>query len=245
VKLRDYLGCCGLLAAVLLTGCQGREAAAAAQAAALAERNEQAASQAEQEFNTAIDNENWMLAKAQADVLLANWPDTEAAARVLGQFDDIKTRADAEREQRRLAALWHYHTQAVAGGQQRSAMIDSKTPVDVDGHGAFPVQLVFRDHPAWGRSSYLVLERGDFAQTCYRRCSIALMVDQAAVHTMPAHRPDTDEAIAMFITDEKALWRRIRGARTIAIIFEVRDGSRRTAEFEVAGLDRSQLPGWD
>jgi len=233
------------LAAVLLTSCQNSEAAAAAQAAALAARNEQAASQAEQEFNTAVGSENWMLAKAQADVLLANWPDTEAAVRVRDQFDDIKTRAEAEREQRRLAALWHYHVQAVAGGQQRSAMIDSKTPVDVDGRGAFPVQLVFRDHPAWGRSSYLVLERGDFAQRCYRRCSIALMVDEATVHTMPAHRPDTDEAIAMFITDEKALWRRIRSARTIAIIFEVHDGTRRTVEFEVAGLDRSQLPGWD
>jgi len=240
-----WLSLSAFLAATLLTGCEDREAAAAAQAAALAARNEQAAGQAEREFNAAIDNQHWALAKAQADVLLANWPDTEAAARVLGRFDEVKTRAEAEREARRVAALWAYSVTRVQGGQQHSAAIYGKDMIDLDGRGKRPVRLIFRDHPSWGRSSYLVLERGDFARACYRNCQVKVTVDDAAPRNMAANRPDTDEAIAMFINDERALWRRIRGAERLAIEFPVHDGSRHTVVFEVAGLDRSRLPGWD
>jgi len=233
-----------LLVVLLLSACEDREAAAAAQAAARAARNEQMAADAERDFNTAISSENWHLAKSQADVLLANWPDTDAAARVREQFDAIKTRAEAEREARRLAALWHYNVQAVKGGQQRSAAIYAKDDLDMDGHGPRPVQLIFRDHPDWGRSSYLVLRSGDFARACYQRCQVKVSIDAAAPRNMAAFRPDTDEAIAMFISDDQALWKRIRDARTLSIEFQVRDNTRRTAVFEIGGLDRSRLPGW-
>jgi len=233
-----------LLSLFLLSACEDREAATAAQAAALAARNEQLAADAERELDAAISSQNWLLAKSQADVLLANWPDTDAAARVREQFEDIKAKAEAERETRRLAALWHYNVQAVRGGQQRSAAIYSKDDIDVDGRGARPVQLIFRDHPDWGRSSYLVLRSGDFARACYRRCQVKVSIDDASPRTMSAFRPDTDEAIAMFINDDQALWRRIRSAKTLKIEFQVEDGSRRSAVFEVGGLERSRLPGW-
>jgi len=227
-----------LFALIVLTGCQDREAAAAAQAAAQAVRNEQMAAEAEREFDAAVLNNNWHLAKSQADVLLANWPDTEAAGRVRAQFEEVRAKAEAEREARRLAALWHYNVQAVKGGQQRSAAIYAKDHLDVDGRGAHPVQLIFRDHPDWGRSSYLVLRSGDFARACYKRCQVKVSVDETAP------RPDTDEAIAMFINDDKALWRRIRDGNILRIEFQVRDGTRRMAVFEIGGLERSRLPGW-
>jgi len=233
-----------VLGAALLTGCEDREATAAAQAAAQAVRNEQMAVDAEREFDAAVNRGNWHLAKSQADVLLANWPETEAAARVREQFDEIKSKAEAEREARRLAALWSYNVQAVKGGQQRSAAIYAKDDLDVDGLGARPVQLIFRDHPDWGRSSYLVLRSGDFARACYRRCQVKVTVDDAAPRNMSAFRPDTDEAIAMFINDDKVLWRRIRDARMLSIEFQVRDGTRHTAVFEISGLEHSRLPGW-
>jgi len=233
-----------VLGTVLLSACEDREAAAAAQAAAVAARNEQMASAAEREFEVAVNSQNWHLAKSQADVLLANWPETEAAARVREQFDDIKSKAAAEREARRLAALWSYNVQAVKGGQQRSAAIYAKDDLDVDGHGPRPVQLIFRDHPDWGRSSYLVLRSGDFARACYKRCQVKVTVDETAPRNMSAFRPDTDEAIAMFINDDKALWRRIREANTLSIEFQLRDGTKRTAVFEIGGLERSRLPGW-
>jgi len=234
-----------LLGIVLLTGCEDRAAVAAAQAAAQAARNEQMASDAEREFDAAVMSSNWHLAKSHADVLLANWPETEAAARVREQFDEIKAKAEAEREARRLAALWSYNVQAVKGGQQRSAAIYAKDDIDVDGHGTRPVQLIFRDHPDWGRSSYLVLRSGDFARTCYRRCQVKVGIDDAAPRNMSAFRPDTDEAIAMFINDDQVLWRRIRDANTLSIEFQVKDGTRRTAVFEIGGLERSRLPGWN
>jgi len=233
-----------LVASVLLTGCEDREAVVAAQAEAQATRNEQMAVDAEREFDAAVNSGNWHLAKSQADVLLANWPTTEAAARVREQFDDIKSKADAQREARRLAALWSYNVLAVKGGQQRSAAIYSKDDLDTDELGARPVQLIFRDHPDWGRSSYLVLRSGDFARACYRRCQVKVTVDNSAPRNMNAFRPDTDGAIAMFINDDKALWRRIRDAKTLRIEFQNHDGTRRTAVFEIGGLERSRLPGW-
>jgi hypothetical protein len=61
---------------------------------------------------------------------------------------------------------------------------------------------------------------------------------------MAANRPDTDEAIAMFIDDERALWRMLDGAKMLSVEYPVKAGGTRTAVFEVGGLDRSKLPGW-
>ena len=231
------------LAAALLVGCKDREAEAAAQAAAQAAASEQSAAEAERNFNAAVGESNWQLAKAQADVLLANWPDTEAAKRVRAQFDDVKAKGDAEREARRVASLWAYNIETVTGGKQLSAAIYAKDELDVDGSGKKPVRLIFRDHPSWGRSSYLVLQAGDF--DCYGSCRVNGVVGGGAPQATAPNRPKTDEAIAMFVDDNKSLWRMTRDAKRISIEFPVKAGGTRTAVFEVAGLDRSKLPGWD
>jgi hypothetical protein len=128
-------------------------------------------------------------------------------------------------------------------GRQLTASIYSANDLDTDGTGARRVQLVFRDHPSWGRSSYLVLPGGDFA--CAPGCTVQVGVDDAAPSPMPARRPRTDEAIAMFVNDARALWRLTAGAARLTIEFRVKIGGARRAVFEVAGLDRSKLPGWD
>lgn len=236
-----------LLVAVALAGCN-RQQQRAEQAAAQAAATEDAAKRGESAFDVAVTNRNWPLAKAQADVLMQNYPQSQAAARVRAQYDDVKTRAEAEREQARTAALWTYNRVAVAGkgkagGTQLSASIYAKDDVDVDGSGAKPVQLIFRDHPAWGRSAYLVLQAGDF--NCYGGCKLKARVDDAPAKTMAGSRPKTDEAIAMFVEDERKLWRMTQGAKRLSIEFPVKAGGTRTAVFEVGGLDRSQMPGWD
>jgi len=239
-----HLLAAALLAALLpLTACQDREAKAAAQAQAQAAAAEQQAEAGERDFEAAVAIENWALAKAQADVLLARHPDTEAAARVRAKFDEVKAKGEALREDARTQALWSYDTANVEGGQQLSAAIFAKDRVDVDGSGAKPVRLIFRDHPSWGRSSYLVLQAGDF--DCYPRCRVSVRVDDGEPRRMAANRPQTDEAIAMFIDDERALWRLLDGAKTVAIEFPVKAGGTRTAVFEVAGLDRGKLPKWN
>jgi hypothetical protein len=234
-----------VLSLALLAGCTDREAAEAARASALAEANEAAAGQAEAAFQAALEDENWALAKAQADVLLARWPGTDAADRVQARYEEVKAKGDAANEARRTEALWTYNTEVVKGGNQLSAAIYSKDPLDVDGTGRKPVRLIFRDHPDWGRSSYLVLQAGDFAQACYRNCRVTVTVDDGPPQRMAAHRPKTDEAIAMFIDDEKAMWRLTRDAKVIRIDFPTAAAGNQEAVFEVAGLDRTKLPGWD
>ena len=230
-----------LLSLALLVGCNG-EQHRAEQAAAQAAATEAAAKQGEASFRQAVDQQNWALAKAQADVLIAQYPASQAAERVGAQYDDVKAKADAQHEAGRVAALWNYNRVSVEGGTQLSAAINARDDVDVDGSGAKPVQLIFRDHPSWGRSAYLVLQAGDF--NCYGGCNVKVKVDDKAGKSMAASRPKTDEAIAMFIEDERALWRMTRDAKSLSIEFPVKPGTR-TAVFEVGGLDRGQMPGWD
>ncbi len=234
-----------LLAAIVclpLAGCH-RAQQQADQATAQSAVNEQAARQAAAAFDDAVARKDWHLAKAQADVLIASYPATQAAGRVRVQLDAVKSKADAVRDSARSAALWSYNREPVKGGTQVSASIYAKDKVDVDGSGAKPVQLIFRDHPGWGRSAYLVLQTGDF--NCYGGCKLKVKLDVAVPKTMAGLRPKTDEAIAMFIEDERPLWRMAKGTKLLSIEFPVKAGGTRTAIFEVGGLDRSRMPGWD
>lgn len=231
------------VAVAALAACQDPAAQAEAQAVAQAQANEAAAGEAAAGFDAAYAAENWVLAGAQGDVLLARWPDTAAAERIRPLHEAVRAKAAAARESARLESLWAYNSEAVKGGNQLSAAIYSREGVDSDGSGKQPVRLIFRDHPSWGRSSYLVMKAGDF--DCYGACRVAVTVDDAAPKRMAANRPDTDEAIAMFIDDERALWRMIDGAKRLKVEYPVKAGGTRTAEFEVGGLDRAQLPAWN
>ena len=165
----------------------------------------------------------------------------EAAAKAAA---DAKVREErlAALEVERLAALWTYHAMPVGNGQQMTALINSTGNVDTDGAGPKIVQLVFRDHPSWGKSSYLVLQGGDF--NCYPSCTVQVTVDDAAPKGMASRRPRTDEASAMFINDGQGLWRMTDGAKRISVEFPVTAGGTRTAVFDVGGLDRSKMPGF-
>jgi len=230
------------LFATMLVPAACKRADPQAEVAARQAASEQAAGDAARAFDAAVAQQNWALAKAQGEVLLAQYPGTAAAQRVRPQLDAVKAKSEGAREQSRTAALWSYNAEPVKGGTQLSASIYAKDDVDVDGSGAKPVRLIFRDHPSWGKSSYLVLQAGDF--NCYAGCKVKVTVDDAAPKAMAASRPKTDEAIAMFIEDERALWRMAREAKRLSIEFPVKAGGKRTAVFETGGVDASKLPGW-
>ena len=233
-----------LCAALVLAACRREDPqAAAAAVAAQAAAREQAAEAAAKQFEDAYAQRNWQLARGYGDVLLMEHPDSVAAGRIKERLDDARAKAAADLEQRRTAALWAYGAEPVDGGTQLSAAIYARDRVDVDGSGAKPVRLIFRDHPEWGRSSYLVLEAGDFR--CPGGCRVQVAADAAAPKAMAANRPDTDEAIAMFIEDERALWRLAKDATLLRIEFPVKAGGTRTAVFEVGGLDASKLAAWN
>lgn len=229
---------------LLLPACKGNDPQAAAEAAAAAKAaDEQAAEAMAGQFDAAVAAQDWHLAKGYGEVLQAEHPHSAAAARIAPKLDDIRAKAAEQQEQRRLEALWSYGDEAVAGGgHQLSASIFSTEPVDTDGSGAQKVRLIFRDHPGWGRSAYLVLQAGDF--DCYRGCKLKVTLDGKTT-TFPGSRPDTDEAIAMFIKDERRLWARVKSGKRLAIEFPTTDVGRRTAEFEVGGLDPGKLPKWN
>ncbi len=163
-----------------------------------------------------------------------------AAEEAVGAVARQESRARAERE--RIAALWRYQQATVGGGAQVTAAIFATDGVDADGQGPRPVQLVFRDHQKWGRSAYLVLQAGDFA--CRPRCTVDVIVDERAPERLAAWRPDTDEAIALFMRDTAKFWRLTGDATRLRIEFPVRAGGTRTADFEVVGLDEAKMPGW-
>jgi hypothetical protein len=163
-----------------------------------------------------------------------------AAAARAAEEEKARAEADARRERARLADLWTYTSVPVSGGRQVSATIRSVDDVETDGGAPRPVTLVFRDHPAWGQSSYLLLQAGDFR--CAGGCRVTVTVDDAAPRPMAARRPNTDEAIAMFIDDARGLYRLMMTARRMAIAFPVRAGGTREAVFDVAGLDPSKMP---
>ena len=198
-------------------------------------------------YDAAVTATEWEKARVHGAALLDQFPDSEAAARIEPGFAEVREKAEAARELRRMQALWSYNQVSVGSkGVQRSAMIQGQQRVDVDGSGAKVVQLVFRDHPQWKRHAYLVLQAGDFTKACYRSCQVKVAVDGAAPRRMAAHRPDTDEAIAMFIDDERGLWKLARKARSIEIEFPVQAGGNRSVVFEVGGLDGKQMPaGWE
>ena len=216
--------------------------AAAAAAAAQKAQQEHAADELAKQFEDAYAQQNWSLARGFGDQLMMEHPQSAAAGRIKERLDDAKAKLEAGNAQRRMAALWAYQTEPVKGGNQLSAAIYSKDPVDTDGHGRDPVRLIFRDHPGWGRSSYLVLQAGDF--DCYGGCRVKVSVDGGAAKPMVASRPKTDEAIAMFIEDERALWRMARESKRIVIEVPLKGAGKRNVEFEVGGLDAERLPKW-
>lgn len=167
------------------------------------------------------------------------------ARRAAAEAEETRAReeAAARREAERLAALWSYQETDPGKMHQVTASIRSVSDVDVDGSGARPVRLIFRDHESWGRSSYLVLQAGDF--DCYGTCTVQVIVDGGASKPMEGRRPKTDDAIAMFINDWQTFWGLTRHAKRVEIEFPVKAGGTRTATFDVAGLDGSKMPGWD
>ena len=212
------------------------QAEAASRAAVELQASEELGRQFDQQFAAG----NWVLAGAHGDVLRADHPDSPAARRIAAQHREAKQKAEGAREEKRVAALWAYQSQPVGKREQLSASILARDAIDT-GAGQSRPRLIFRDHPEWGRSSYLVLDSGDF--DCYGGCRVQVSVDGKA-RAMAASRPKTDEAIAMFIEDERALWRAVKDAREVSITIPVKAGTGREAVFEVGGLDPARMPGW-
>lgn len=235
-----------LVLALALVACGPSEAPQPAQDTAASEAAEKEKEKQAQELGAAFDKDyaegKWERAAALGEELVQLHADSPVTARVRAQYEEAKTKSLEAREKTRLALLWDYQSVPVKNKRQLSAALYSKESVDTGGGSKHPVRLIFRDHPEWGRSSYLVLENGDF--DCYGGCKVQVTLDGQQPRAMAASRPKTDEAIAMFIEDEAALWKHARNAKVMTIEFPVKAGGKRTAIFETGGLDASKMPRW-
>ena len=231
------------LCMLALAACGDREAEQRAAAQAQAAAKEESASALAREYDNASTAQDWDLARVHGAALLSQYPESQAAQKMKAGYEEVKAKGEAARERRRLEGLWSYsQSPQPKGGTQRSATIYGRNRVDLEGRGETQVQLVFRDHPEWKRSAYLVLQASDFR--CKGGCKVKVTAD-GKPRSMDGWRPDTDEAIAMFITDHKALWKLLRNSEVMEIEFPVKAGGTRKVTFDTGGLDGSQMPGWD
>lgn len=222
--------------ALALSACGqgGSSADVKAQAAA----REQDASAVLADFESAYTAGDWGRARLKIDELHLEYAGTQAEAKAMAHYDEVKAKSDVTREEDRLKSLWDYQTNPEGKGAQISAALISKNEISIDG-GVSHVQLIFRDHPEWKRSTYIVLSRGDI--DCYKGCKVKVTVD-GATKMLDGLRPDTKEAISMFINPDRALWRAIQHHKVLAIEIPVKGGPKQTGEFEVGGLDPARMP---
>ena len=178
------------------------------------------------------------VAASVGDEILKKYAGTAAADQVQKTIGEVKERAAQQAETRRLARLWSYASGAQTGGTQYTAAIESKmAPAP-----GIRARLVLRQHPQWGQSVYLLLDKTS-AFDCSKGCTtLAVAFDGAPAQRMKSLVPPTGEP-AVFIEDDKGFIARMQKAQTVSIDVSIKGVGARTLLFEVGGYDATRLPG--
>ena len=187
-------------------------------------------------------SQSWDLALSLGDEITQKYPASPAAAQVKQTLDDVRAKATAQRESRRMARLWAYAAVAEAGGTQYTAAVESKEPLKAaaSAKDAERIRLVLRDHPKWGRSVYLLLDNAKF--DCSKGCAtLPVRFDDAPPQRMKATVPPTGEP-ALFIDDDKGFIAKMLKAKTVSIDAAIKGEGAKTFVFEVGGYDATKLP---
>lgn len=201
--------------------------------AVLAARAETQAREQMVNFNNAIAARRPDMALNFADYILRNFPQTQTAAQIKPQADALRAQVATERETKRLADLWAYHSvdDKEAKGLVRTAYIYSKDAIGTNTDGSEKrARLVLRRHPQWGDDVYLLAEGGF---VCAGKCTVRLQFDDVAARDVPAYLPETGEP-AIFVEDFKRVVAELPNATTLAIDAVLQDGGAKTLTFEVA-----------
>ena len=191
-------------------------------------------------FQSASKQKNWEVAQVHAETLRAAFPSSEFAAKLAPTLDAVRAQANQQRDVRRLRSLWDYQAVAKGEGVQRTATIYSRTPVVEEGELTIQAdaQLVLRDHPAWGRSSYLLFAQSKFR--CSSPCRMDIGVDGGAVQSFAGKQADSGKGPALFIEDEARFIELLSDAREVRIQLPKGSGSASSLVFEVSGFDAAR-----
>jgi len=187
-------------------------------------------------------SQSWDLAVSLGDEVVGKYPASAAAAQVKQTLDDVRAKATAQRESRRVAKLWSYAAVPEAGGTQYTAAVESKEPLKAGASAkdAERIRLVLRVHPKWGRSVYLLLDNAKF--DCSKGCAtLPVRFDDAPPQRMKATIPPTGEP-ALFIDDDKGFIAKMLKAKSVAIDATIKGEGAKTFVFEVGGYDATKLP---
>ena len=210
--------------------------------AAAAPVNEAAAAKERALYDQMRASQSWDLAVSLGDEVVGKYPASAAAAQVRQTLDDVRAKATAQRESRRVAKLWSYAAVPEAGGTQYTAAVESREPLGAGASAkdAERIRLVLRVHPKWGRSVYLLLDNAKF--DCSKGCAtLPVRFDDAPAQRMKATIPPTGEP-ALFIDDDKGFIAKLGGAKTVAIDATIKGEGAKTFVFEVGGYDATKLP---
>lgn len=191
-------------------------------------------------YDQARTEQNWEVAETQAEKLRRRYPDSEPAEKMAETLQDTRARADELREQRRLQGLWDYQKTPVEEGEQRTASIYSRTvPVEEGQLAPVPdAQLVLRNHPAWGRSAYLLLAQTNFQ--CGDPCQVGIRFDTSEPQPFAAKQADSGKGPALFIEDEAAFLAAMVQAHLVRIDLPKGSGLLPSVSFEVTGYDAAR-----
>lgn len=189
-----------------------------------------------EQVHGASQQDNWEGAESLADQLRSQFPDSPAAATLAPELPELRAKAEQSREQRRLRDLWTYQSTQVGAGQQRTATIYSRTPPVGEGEPAIrpDAQLVLRDHPAWGRSAYLLFAQSRFQ--CGSPCAMQISFDAGGSTRFAGKQADSGKGPALFIEDEVAFQAAMSKAKLVVIKLPEGSGSLKSLAFEVGGF---------
>lgn len=217
--------------ALALAGCGG----SGDPADAMSEADRAEARRLQAAYEQARTRQDWLDAEAQAESLRQRFPDSDAEQAIAATLSGVHARAEALREAQRLRELWTYQATPVDGGVQRTATLYSRTPpVEEDMPAIAPdAQLVLRDHPAWGRSAYLLLAQKKF--DCGSPCAMRIGFDGAEPKRFAGKQADSGKGPALFIEDEQAFEAALAKAKEVKVLLPEGSGNLKSLVFEVGG----------
>jgi hypothetical protein len=231
-----------ILAAILAACSSGTPPPAQPARAAVPANNEAAAAKELALYDQMRASQSWDLAVSLGEEITNRYAGSPAATQVALTLDDVRAKAKAQREARRMAKLWAYAAVAEAGGTQYTAAVESKEPLKsaANAKDAERIRLVLRQHPKWGQSVYLLLDNAKF--DCRKGCAtLPVRFDDAPAQRMKATIPPTGEP-ALFIDDDKGFIGKMLKAKSVSIDATISGEGAKTFVFEVGGYDATKLP---
>lgn len=213
----------------LLTACSGQQGTGqTATAKSSSSTNEAAAADKLHSFHQMVDMDHLELAAQLGDEIVAEYPESDAAAEVKDKLPDLKKKAHAKSESRRLANLWRYQVSPMAGGTQSTATLGNSKPDDLD------IRLVLRRQTDWGTSAFLYAYNDDDF-VCQDTCTLQMSFDGDS-RSYKVISPDSGEPSVMIQKHDDFI-QRLKDSDEVDITANIQAKHEQKLVYETGGFD--------